>query len=523
MYRPIKSPKSDRKSPTLPVIEEEAEEAAVTRIVLLKRTFLPVGAAEGNGTRGDQDFYAKIEQKRIERELNIKKAASLRPAAGTPAVARKDRPLPRRLRPKSQSPRALDARALKKLTLHAKGEGYHKRLSELQAKVDAWCRIKMSKPARVCVSEAALKTDSTIDRLDFTRLLSSTLEITYLDDALDIRNLIFRDESVQLSRDELDMYILPVLEWEALFAATGLSRRHVPRRPASHLELLLEVSLNDCKPVAPDIVSAARKALSEDECEDENAQHGNAIDKIVRRETRNADAFAPPPQIQRSAWLAYYYTLKGIAIVPAPSHPPKQPNNAKPLSKRCSQQRISGPSDINHFWTENTVNQMLPSLAWMRVVAFLRVDWVRSPGAFEDIQLCREHLMPPPSRTCLSKSSFEKFVKTVEFFLNYRRNLSDTLNKDTMQKPSKTAISSLPVTRIRMIDMAEIVNRWEGRASLEEEEPEDPEVEGGDVDVYTPPLLQELSKRVELETKTLSVAEWVRAVYTVGEQTVIAL
>ena len=68
--------------------------------------------------------------------------------------------------------------------------------------------------------------------------------------------------------------------------------------------------------------------------------------------------------------------------------------------------------------------------------------------------------------------------------------------------------------------MAEIVNRWEGRASLEVEEPE---VEGGDIDVYTPPLLQELSKRVELETKTLSVAEWVRAVYTVGEQTVIAL
>ena len=100
MYRPIKSPKSDRKSPTLPVIEEEAEEAAVTRIVLLKRTFLPVGAAEGNGTRGDQDFYAKIEQKRIERELNIKKAASLRPA--NPCVA-KDRPLPHSLRPKTKA------------------------------------------------------------------------------------------------------------------------------------------------------------------------------------------------------------------------------------------------------------------------------------------------------------------------------------------------------------------------------------------------------------------------------------
>ena len=531
-YRPINSPKNDRKSPTLPVIEEEEEAAAVTRIVLLKRTFLPVGSADASAG-GDQDFFAKIEQKRMERFRTFHKA----PAAAAAAKAAANKAIPKRLRPKSQSPRALDVLALRKLTLHAKGEGYHKRLEELQAKVRAWCCFKTSKLSKPTQTEAArglaATNAATFDRLDFTRLLSSVLEITYLDDALDIRNLVFRDKSVSISQEKLDVYLKPVLEWEALFGAGGISRRHVPRRPSSHLSLLLEASLNECKPVTPDILSAASEALLEDSDAgagtDENDHRLNAIDKIVIRETRHADAFQPLPTIRRAAWLAYYYTLKSIPIgsVRPPAHQ-RTGNNAKSPRERRSRQRIVGTSDTQFFWTENADrNQVLPRMSWMKVVAFLRVDWLRSPGAFEDINLCKEHLMPPPSGTCFSMSRFEEFIKTAEFFLNYRRSLNQTHTQATLRRPSKMTLAALPATRLRIADLADLVNTWEARANEfgdEDGDRDEDEAEiAVEVEVDPPILLQELTRRVDLETKTLSIAEWLSSIYSIHKQTTFAM
>ena len=533
-YRAIGSPKADRKSPSLPVIAEEEEAAAVTRIVLLKRTFLPVGNA--SEARGDQEFFAKIEQKRIERERTFA-AAAVRPAAATD---RKAGPLPRRLRPKNQTPRALDVLALKKLTLHAKGEGYHKRLSELQTKVQAWYSFKLSNKLSKSTKTSAAKADAvTFDRLEFTRLLSSVLEITYLDDALDIRNLVFQEKSTKLSQEQLDVYLKPVLEWEALFGASG-SRRLIPERPCSHLELLLEASLNECKPVTPDILSAASKALLKQSDvgatgdgilvsadDDENIPRLNAIDKIVNRETKRSDPFQGLPTIIRAEWLAYYYRIKSIpmgSIRPPASTRPQ--NNTKSPSERRSRERITGPSDMHFFWAENAdEDQTLPRMSWLKVIAFLRVDWVRSPGAFEDINLCREHLMPPPTGKCTSQRLFEEFIKIVDFFLNYRRSLSDTQKQDMLQRPSKMALAALPSTRLRVADLVNLVNKWGVHAEKGMEEEENSDYSDGDdgVEVNTPPLLQDLLQRMDLETRTLSVAEWVSSIYSINRQTTFAM
>ena len=87
------------------------------------------------------------------------------------------------------------------------------------------------------------------------------------------------------------------------------------------------------------------------------------------------------------------------------------------------------------------------------------------------------------------------------------------------------ALAALPSTRLRVADLANLVNKWEVHAEKGMEEEENSDYSDGDdgVEVNTPPLLQDLLQRMDLETRTLSVAEWVSSIYSINRQTTFAM
>ena len=72
-----------------------------------------------------------------------------------------------------------------------------------------------------------------------------------------------------------------------------------------------------------------------------------------------------------------------------------------------------------------------------------------------------------------------------------------------------------------------MVNTWEARANEfgdEDGDRDEDEAEiAVEVEVDPPILLQELTRRVDLETKTLSIAEWLSSIYSIHKQTTFAM
>lgn len=532
-HRPSGSPKNGGK-PLLPVIEEESEEAAVTRIVLLKRTFLPIDA----NARTDQDFFAKIERKRNERkkfgkedqpqttECNDSLSSPVSTAATDASAGRQfvdivhvPNPLPRRLRPKSESPGARDLIELKKLTIHAKGEGYHKKLTSINASVKAWCSHRLSKTSPKCTG---------FDILDFMRCLREALDITYTDDAIGIRDLVYQDRSVHLSEEQLNEYLQPVIQWEALFGASGIARRCIPKRPLTHLELLVEVSLSEFRPVSKKMLSNAYDVVAKCHNKSESEEPGSVMKVNIEDHFRQRKTF------KRTDWLTHYYEVKGIPCTrhtetnsdtdgSTMRHENLLLNKKSVLNQQTRQRGAEDSLNVTSFWKDNArsvagdmSHLTLPGLAWMRVISFIRIDWLRCPGAFEDVNLCKEYLMAAQG-SCPSKQHFLEWIIIVKHFLSFRRKVDR----------NKNPVAGLPETRVRLEDLADLVNQWivtlrqdSEYSYLLKNSVEDEKLlnDEDDTRTYTPVLLQELSRRIDIKKKTLRLSDWVGAVYMLKSQ-----